>query len=138
MKPLPADLYETIDPGIARLCRFINENFPGLQTTDSCQGWVDGHRPGEPWQVYVRLDVEDPANLAEAVESLAYLAWLTNGAATRMQVNMHLNSAPPYLNDPAPYFYIESSTVNPDDFLRQTQQVLAIVAPLPGEEADVH
>jgi len=133
MNLLPPDLYETIDPAIAPLCRFINEDFPGIPTTSSCQGWIDGHRRGEPWRVYVSLDLDD---LAAGVESLAYLAWLTNGGGTGLLVTMHVNSPPPYLNDPAPYFYIESNTVHPDEFMRAVEKVRTILAQGPQESRD--
>src|SRR4051812_20652313 len=37
-----------LDPAITTLCRVIDE-FPGIATTGGGQGYVDGHRPGEPW-----------------------------------------------------------------------------------------
>jgi hypothetical protein len=42
--------YPELDPRIVPLVRVVN-SLPGIETTSSCQGRIDNHRPGEPWHV---------------------------------------------------------------------------------------
>jgi hypothetical protein len=65
--------YEAIDPAVRRLCRVLN-NLPGIRTVHSCQGFIDGLRPGLPWIVSFELD-RHPQHIAGAVDSLE---WLTS------------------------------------------------------------
>ena len=53
--------YEELDPAIVELCRAINE-LPGLMTISSCQGFIDGHRKGEPWHVMFAIREVSPAS----------------------------------------------------------------------------
>ena len=101
--------YDEIDPACVRLCRFLNTEFPGITTSESCQGFIDGHRPGHPWSVYFKID-RRARNIRTAVESLEWLTWMINGDLARSDkgrgVSVGLNSYPPRWNREPLYFYI--------------------------------
>src|SRR5262245_52964908 len=88
--------YDEIEPAVRDLCRAINE-FPGIVTCDSCQGLIDGHRPGEPWSVYFGCD--RLASL-EGYASIEFLVWLQREAraAGFRDLYVGVNAPPPYLN----------------------------------------
>ena len=109
--------YETFDPAIVDLCRAVNE-FPDIQTSDSCQGFVDDHREGEPWSVYFapRPSPPTPAGYA-SIEFLVYLC----GRPARddgFDVRVRVNAPPPLLNGPGQclYFIIEGIKRHPNEF----------------------
>jgi hypothetical protein len=93
-----------LDPAIVELCRVINE-FPGLWTRESCQGFVDGHRPGKPWEVYFQPTPSPPT--PDGYTSLEFMAWLCCYTARDrgFDVSVELNAPPPYLNGPGECMY---------------------------------
>jgi hypothetical protein len=103
--------YDEIDPAIVELCRAINE-FPGIATMESCQGFVDGHRPGQPWAVYFGMAPDvTPAGYA----SIEFLTWVACDAAkSGWEINVY--SPPPYLNEVcrSMYFILSSLNEHPD------------------------
>ena len=109
--------YETFDPAIVDLCRAINE-FPDIQTSDSCQGFVDDHREGEPWSVYFSPNPSPPTPAGYA--SIEFLAGLSNRPArdAGFDVRVRLNAPPPAINGPGEclYFIIEGIKRHPDEF----------------------
>jgi hypothetical protein len=88
-----------LDPAIVELCHAINE-FPGLRTRESCQGFVDGHRPGKPWAVYFQPTPSPPTR--DGYTSLEFITWLCCYTARDrgFDVSVELNAPPPYLNGP--------------------------------------
>jgi hypothetical protein len=111
---LPVD---ELDPAIVELCRAINE-FPDIRTSESCQGFVDDHRPGKPWAVYLGPSPSPPT--PEGYSSLEFLVWLCRHIARDrgFDVSMRVNAPPPYLNGPGEcmYFIIEGTNRHPDEF----------------------
>lgn len=119
--------YAEMDPATVPLCRLINSKFPGLQTTSSCQGFVDGHRPGEPWGVYFRID-RRVRHIRDAVDSLELLTWMINGDLRRAhRVHVGINSYPPSWNKWPLYFYLKGEAIHPDDVAAAIERYLAIV-----------
>ena len=109
--------YEELDPAIVELCRVINE-FPDTFTIDSCQGFIDGHKPDEPWSVFFKPDF--PASF-DAYSVIEFLAWVINGGVAYgegFKVKLHLNSTPPGFNAPGEtmYFFIQGYNRHPDEF----------------------
>jgi hypothetical protein len=114
--PPRAEEYADFDPAIVELCRTIKE-FPGIATSESCQGFIDGHRPDRPWAVY--FGPQRRMTFA-AYCSIEFLAWLKGkeASAAGFDVSLRLHSAPPYLNNPGntAYFVIEGRNRHPDEF----------------------
>lgn len=114
--PTARNDYADFDPAIVELCRAINE-FPGIATNGSCQGFIDGHRPDRPWAVYFGMERRPTF---EGYCSIEFIAWLkgSEASAAGFDVSLRLNSAPPYLNIPGntAYFVIEGRNRHPDEF----------------------
>jgi hypothetical protein len=124
-------LYEKIDPAVRDLCLAINE-FPDIRTSNSCQGFIDGHRPGEPWTVFFR-----PQSLPslEAYASIEFLASLKRQAAfAGFDVLMSCNSGPPYLNGigRSLYFVLTGSKGHPAAFAELVRDAREMQFSLPS------
>lgn len=109
---------ERLDPAIINLCNAINE-FECLHTIESCQGYIDDHRPDEPWIV-----IFQPCHpiTQQAYSEIEFLAWLINNDLRPSlfpsgDVMLGLNSPPPYLNGigETMYFYIQGRGYHPDE-----------------------
>jgi hypothetical protein len=129
---LPAD---ELDPAIVELCCTINE-FPGIKTSESCQGFIDNHRPGEPWAVYFAPDPSPPT--PEGYASIEFLAYACGNEAkvAGFDVRIGLNAPPPALNGPGRclYFTIKGMNRHPDEFAAFLRQMRDMCFALPGED----
>lgn len=116
--------YDELDPAMVRLCRTLNE-FDGIATQESCQGFVDGHRHGKPWSVYFGFDGVPTLEGCAAIE---FLVWLRREAqAAGFELELTVNSLAPYLNGvcQSMYFIIKCANRHPDelaDFVRQMKK----------------
>lgn len=128
--------YEEIEPAIRELCHAINE-FPGIITSDSCQGHIDEHRPGEPWAVYFSCD--GPVSL-EGYASIEFLVWLQREAraAGLKDLFVGVNAPPPYLNGicQSMYFYVEGSEGHPDDLAKLIREMRSQLFYLPQDDLE--
>jgi hypothetical protein len=136
--PLDDELPVGLDPAVVELCHAINE-FPGLRTRESCQGFVDGHRPGEPWAVYFQPTPSPPT--PDGYTSLEFMTWLCCYTARDrgFDVSVELNAPPPYLNGPGEcmYFIIKGRNRHPTEFAQFIREVLGLVFCLPvGDDDD--
>jgi hypothetical protein len=126
-----------LDPAIVELCQAINE-FPGLRTYESCQGFVDGHRLGEPWAVYFQPTPSPPT--PDGYTSLEFMTWLCCYTARDrgFDVSMELNAPPPYLNGPGEcmYFIIKGRNRHPTEFAQFIREVRGRVFCLPVGDDD--
>jgi hypothetical protein len=115
--------YDQIEPAIRELCRAINE-FPGVVTSGSCQGHLDGHRPGEPWQVY--FSCNGLASL-EGYASIEFLVWLQSEARAAGFKDLFVGvcAPPPYLNGvcESMYFFYECTEGHPDDLAKLIREL---------------
>jgi hypothetical protein len=122
--------YGELDPAIVPLCRLLNDEFPGIQTSESCQGFVDGHQPGKPWGVYFRLD-RRIRHVQTALDSLELLAWMVNSDLARARpewgISLGLNAAPPTWNYRPLYFWLHGESAHPDDLVGALGRYLVIV-----------
>jgi 5-methylcytosine-specific restriction endonuclease McrA len=103
------------DEAIVELCKAINE-FPGVATSDSCQGFIDNHRPGEPWSVYFAPQPSPPSRQGyAALEFLVYLCG-SEAHAAGFDVRVGLN-APLPLHAPGEclYFFIKGYDRHPEN-----------------------
>lgn len=107
---------DEFDPAIITLCEAINE-FPGITTSESCQGYIDNHRPGEAWTVYFGPNGPIASEAYCAIEFLAWLLGPREAGAAGFDVSLTLSSAPPYLNEPGRTmsFCIEGRNRHPDE-----------------------
>jgi hypothetical protein len=108
--------YDEIDLAIRELCRAINE-FPDIVTSDSCQGFVDGHRLGKPWSVYFKPNGLPTLDAYASIEFLAYICGREAHAAG-FDTRLGAAAPPPVLNGvcQSMYFYIECLNSHPDNF----------------------
>lgn len=129
------DLPAGLDPEIVDLCRAINE-FPDIATTQSCQGFVDGHRPGEPWAVYFRPNPSPPT--PDGYASIEFLIYLCGreAEASGFDVRATVNAPPPSLNGPGEclYFVISGIKRHPNEFAAYVRQMRDNFFELPGDD----
>ena len=127
-----------LDPAVVELCRAINE-FPDIRTSDSCQGFIDDHRPGEPWAVYFAPHPSPPTPGAYA--AVEFLVWLCRSVARDrgFDVSVELNAPPPYLNGPGEclYFIIKGRNRHPTEFAQFIREARDNVFCLPVGDDDV-
>ena len=113
--PRTTTLPETkLDPAMVRLSREVNR-LPGIATSESCQGFIDGHRPEEPWSVHFG-PTGTPS--VKAYASLEFLVWFVHPARhAGFNLSVAVNSPPPYLNGPGEsmYFVLECKNKHPDE-----------------------
>ena len=106
-----------VDPEIIGLCRAVNE-FPSIRTDESCQGFVNDHRPGVPWAVYYRPHPSPPTRTGyKSIEFITY-ACGSEASAAGFDVRHRMNAPPPLLNGPGTclYFIIEGIKRHPNEF----------------------
>lgn len=111
--------YGEFDPQVVELCRAVNE-FPGIVTTESCQGYINDHRPDEPWTVFFAPN--GPVTSA-AYCSIEFLVYLLNGCGIQQdghkgfKATVCLNSADPGMNGPGAtlYWFIEGTGRHPNE-----------------------
>ena len=110
------DKNDRFDPAIVELCKSVNE-FEGIRTTESCQGYIDGHRLNKPWMVLFEPDGLISHEAYCAIEFLAWILGRREAGAAGFEVSLKLNSAAPYLNGPGRtmYFTIEGWNRHPDE-----------------------
>lgn len=108
--------YYHIDSAIVELCKTVNE-FEGIRTIESCQGYIDGHRPNKPWMVLFEPDGLISHEAYCAIEFLAWILGRREAGAAGFEVSLKINSAAPYLNGPGRtmYFTIEGRNRHPDE-----------------------
>lgn len=109
--------YDTFDPAIVLLCKAIN-SFPGILTTASCQGYIDGHRKGLSWRVCFS-PLPETVITPQGYCSIEFLTWVINSEAKNMgfDVTLRMESFPP---DPSEIgrslsFVVEGHNRHPDD-----------------------
>jgi hypothetical protein len=131
--------YDDLDPAIVELCKAINE-FPGIITTESCQGFIGDHRPGEPWAVYFNFD--GLPNL-DGYASVEFLVWVTKREAwaAGFDTAVLVNAPPPYLNGicQSMYYCLQCPNQHPDEFakfLREMRDQLFHV-PVDGDPSEM-
>ena len=117
--------YDELDLAVRDLCRVINTNFFAIRTTSSCQGFIDGHREGEPWVVIVQ---PKESITEEAYAQLEFLAWTVSDigkAGSKIEMTVH--SMPPHLNIPGEtmYFSISGQENNIADFTGFLEKVVS-------------
>lgn len=106
---------EELDPAVVELCRAINA-FSGIETKESCQGFVDGHRPGKPWNVYFGFE---GAPSLEGYAAIEFLVWLRRDAqAVGFDVEVAVNSFVPDPNHVGDslYFVFRCKNRHPTEF----------------------
>lgn len=88
-----------LDPAVVELCRAINE-FPDIKTSESCQGFIDDHRPGRPWSIYFAPHPSPPTS--DGYASLEFLVWLCHYIAhdRGFDVSVRLNAPAPLSQRP--------------------------------------
>lgn len=107
--------YNLMDPAIRELCRTINQ-FPGIITSSSCQGFVDGHRPGDPWTVHFRCR---GAPSLQGYASIEFIVSMQREArAAGFKVSVACNAPPPALNGVCQslYFVLNGARRHPTEF----------------------
>jgi hypothetical protein len=127
--------YDDFDPEIVGLCKLINE-FPGIVTSSSCQGFLNNHRPEEPWHVYFECD---GLPTLEAYASIEFLVYLRREAlASGFDICIGVYAPPPILNGlcRSMYFTIECKNRHPDDyaaFIRDMRKEIFFIPDTSGE-----
>jgi hypothetical protein len=121
--------YAELDPAVVRLCRLLNTEFPGIHTTESCQGFIDDHEPGQPWLVIFKID-RRIRNIRAAVDSLELLTWMINSDLARTErgrgIRLELNSMPPMVNRQPLYFCLQGTTGHPDQVAESIEFLLRV------------
>jgi hypothetical protein len=101
------------DPAMASLRRAIDE-FPGIATSGATKGFIDGRRPGEPWEVIFSCE---PGPTPEGYASIEFLVWARRElSAAGFSAAVEVNAPPPYLNGPSRsmYFILSGRRGHPD------------------------
>jgi hypothetical protein len=81
---------------------------------ESCQGFIDDHRPGKPWAVHFAPQPSPPT--PQGYTSLEFLAWLCCHIARDrgFDVGIRVNAPPPYINGPSTCMNYALSKVGTD------------------------
>jgi len=107
--------YDQFDPEVVELCKTINE-FPGIVTFGSCQGFINDHHAGEPWHVHFGCD---GLPTLEGFASLEFLVYVKREAmADGFDLYVGVGAPPPMMNGicKSLYFFYECNTRHPTDF----------------------
>jgi hypothetical protein len=125
--------YHLFDPAIVSLCRVLNE-FPGLCTIDSCQGFIDDHKKDTPWLICFR---PDPQITFQGYCSIEFLAWALTPRATPpgVKVSFGLNAYAPHFNTPgmSAYFWIEGRKGHPDELAEYIRELRSVYFRVPTQ-----
>jgi hypothetical protein len=107
--------YHHLDAHTRQLCEALTE-FPGIKTIDSCQGFIEDHRPGKPWHVYFQ---PVPPITPAAYASIEFIVSQRREArASGFDIYIEAGSPPPALNGigESLYFVIKCANDHPDRF----------------------
>lgn len=107
--------YDDFDPEVIELCKTINE-FPGIITSSSCQGFLNGHRADEPWHVFFQCDGLPSLEGYASIEFLVYLR--REAIADGFDIQIGVAAPPPMLNGicESMYFTIECRNRTPNEY----------------------
>jgi hypothetical protein len=104
--------YDQFDPEIVELCKTINE-FPGIVTTSSCQGFLNDHQPDQPWHIFFQFD---GLPTLEGYASLEFLIYIRRGAiADGFDLEVGVDAALPAANGvcQSMYYFYECANRHP-------------------------
>jgi len=115
--------YHLFDPAVVSLCKAVNE-FPGLCTIDSCQGFIDDHKNDTPWLICLQ---PHPQITFAGYCSIEFLAWalLPGTTPPELKVAFGLHAYAPHHNTPgrAAYFWIEGEQGHPDQLAEYIREL---------------
>ena len=127
--------YHLFDPAVVSLCKAVNE-FPGLCTIDSCQGFIDDHKKGIPWLICLQ---PHPQITFAGYCSIEFLAWALLPRATppELKVAFGLHAYPPHHNTPgrAAYFWIEGKKGHPDRLAEHIRELRSAYFRVPTQSS---
>jgi len=130
--------YDQFDPEMVELCRVINE-FPGIVTSSSCQGFLDDHRPGNPWHVYFECHGLPSLEGYASIEFLVYLK--REARADGFDMDVGVSASAPVLNGvcQSMWFTIHCRNRHPNDyaaFLRKMRNEIFFIPDTRGDNPE--
>ena len=129
--------YADFDPEVVELCKTINE-FPGIVTNSSCQGFLNDHRANEPWHVFFQCDGLPSLEGYASIEFLVYL--LREARAAGFDIDIGVNSPPPMLNGicQSMYFTIMCRNRTPNEYAAFIRDMRKELFYIPDTSRDDH